>query len=66
MDQEILSTLQNGTGIYARLWELMERNQGENVFVNSVEEGVKLVKGTKNTAVMAGRRPYTSTFTDSV
>ncbi|KAJ8928413.1 hypothetical protein NQ314_019002, partial [Rhamnusium bicolor] len=47
--------LENGTGIYARLWELMERNQDENFIVESVEEGVKLVRDSTNNAVMAGR-----------
>ncbi|KAJ8912544.1 hypothetical protein NQ315_006615 [Exocentrus adspersus] len=47
--------LENGTGIYARLWDYMERNQGENILVESVEEGVQLVRDSNNVAIMAGR-----------
>ncbi|CAG9762608.1 unnamed protein product [Ceutorhynchus assimilis] len=45
---------QNGTGIYGQLWEIMERRQNEYV-VESVEEGVKMVKDKLDVAVMAGR-----------
>ncbi|CAH1164647.1 unnamed protein product [Phaedon cochleariae] len=47
--------LENGTGIYARLWDLMENRQNGNFLVKSVEEGVKLVRDARNIAVMAGR-----------
>ncbi|XP_023310509.1 ionotropic receptor 40a [Anoplophora glabripennis] len=47
--------LENGTGIYGNLWDLMKRNQGGNVLVQSVEEGVKLVRDSDKIAVMAGR-----------
>lgn len=33
----------------------MEKNQGENILVESVEKGVKLVRDSDNVAVMAGR-----------
>ncbi|XP_050305949.1 ionotropic receptor 40a [Anthonomus grandis grandis] len=46
--------LENGTGIYGQIWDLMEKNQKKYV-VESVEEGVKLVKDNRNVAVMAGR-----------
>lgn len=46
--------LQNGTGVYSRLWELMQKQQQEYL-VESVEDGVKLVKETTNVAILAGR-----------
>ncbi|KAL1512813.1 hypothetical protein ABEB36_002337 [Hypothenemus hampei] len=46
--------LENGTGIYGQIWELMEQRQSKYV-VESVEEGVKLVRDNRNVAVMAGR-----------
>ncbi|CAH1995196.1 unnamed protein product [Acanthoscelides obtectus] len=46
--------LENGTGVYSRLWELMERQQ-DNFAVNTVEEGVKKVRDSKNGVLMAGR-----------
>lgn len=49
-----LSYLQNDTGIYGQIWEIMERSQNKYV-VDSVEEGVKLVNNSRNVAVMAGR-----------
>nr|QBB73021.1 ionotropic receptor [Protaetia brevitarsis] len=48
------SLLENGTGIYGRLWELMNTVQSRYL-VNSVEEGVKLVKDFSDVAVIAGR-----------
>ncbi|XP_030764108.1 ionotropic receptor 40a-like [Sitophilus oryzae] len=48
------SLLENGTGIYGEIWNIMERKQ-EKYVVESVEEGVKLVKDRKDVAVMAGR-----------
>lgn len=47
--------LKNGTGVYARLWDLMEKNQEGNILVESVEKGVKLVRDSDKVAVMAGR-----------
>ncbi|CAH1142306.1 unnamed protein product, partial [Phyllotreta striolata] len=48
--------LENGTGIYSRLYNLMLQRQGyNNSIVNSVEEGVELVKSSDNVALMAGR-----------
>lgn len=40
--------------MYRRLWELMQRNQQEYL-VDSVEEGVKLVRDVPNMALLAGR-----------
>nr|CAI5830600.1 unnamed protein product [Callosobruchus analis] len=45
--------LENGTGVYARLWELMERQ--DHFAVATVEEGVKKVRDSKNGVLMAGR-----------
>lgn len=50
-----LNFLKNGTGIYANLWDLMEKNQEGNFLVESVEIGVKLVRDNNKVAVMAGR-----------
>ncbi|XP_056633936.1 ionotropic receptor 40a [Diorhabda sublineata] len=48
--------LENGTGIYSRLYDLMIIKQGyNNILVDSVEAGVKLVRESKNVAVMGGR-----------
>lgn len=49
-----LVILKNGTGIYGVLWEAMTTKQ-ETYLVNSVEEGVLMVKDQKNMALMAGR-----------
>ncbi|ERL89798.1 hypothetical protein D910_07159 [Dendroctonus ponderosae] len=46
--------LENGSGIYGEIWDEMERRQNRYA-VESVEEGVKLVRDNKNVAVMAGR-----------
>ncbi|GJQ71880.1 hypothetical protein Trydic_g2993 [Trypoxylus dichotomus] len=48
------SLLENGTGIYGRLWNLMNTAQ-PSYLVNSVEEGVKMVKDFNNIAIIAGR-----------
>ncbi|KAK4885196.1 hypothetical protein RN001_001467 [Aquatica leii] len=48
------SLLENGTGIYGRLWNMMTKNQ-ESFVINSVEEGVKLVSRSKGIAFVAGR-----------
>ncbi|RZC35778.1 glutamate receptor ionotropic, kainate 5, partial [Asbolus verrucosus] len=48
------SLFENGTGIYGRLWEMMNRRQS-HFLLESVEEGVKLVRDTTNKAVIAGR-----------
>ncbi|KAF7267630.1 hypothetical protein GWI33_019122 [Rhynchophorus ferrugineus] len=48
------SLLENGTGIYGDIWNIMEKKQQKYV-VDSVEEGVKLVRNRNNVAVMAGR-----------
>ncbi|XP_074037326.1 ionotropic receptor 40a isoform X2 [Leptinotarsa decemlineata] len=47
--------LENGTGVYANLWNLMRRKQGNNFLIESVEAGVKLVRHSTTNAVMAGR-----------
>lgn len=44
---------QNGTGIYGRLWNLMKKQDSH--LVDSVENGVKMVKNSKNIVVIAGR-----------
>lgn len=49
------NNLENGTGIYKKLWKLMIKNQGSKKFVNSVEEGVKMIKGSRDIALLAGR-----------
>ncbi|XP_017769277.1 PREDICTED: glutamate receptor ionotropic, delta-2 [Nicrophorus vespilloides] len=49
------SLLENGTGIYERLWKLMNEPLKGDFFVDSVEKGVMLVKELSNVAVMAGR-----------
>ncbi|CAH1115494.1 unnamed protein product, partial [Psylliodes chrysocephalus] len=50
------SLLENGTGIYSRLYNLMVLGQGyNNSLVNSVEQGVELVKDSENVVLMAGR-----------
>lgn len=54
MVQNNLFHLQNDTGIYGQIWEIMERSQNKYV-MDSVEEGVKLVNNSRNVAVMAGR-----------
>ncbi|XP_066259672.1 ionotropic receptor 40a-like isoform X2 [Euwallacea similis] len=46
--------IENGSGIYGQIWDIMQRSQNKYV-VESVEEGVKLVKDKRNVAVMAGR-----------
>ncbi|XP_050500122.1 ionotropic receptor 40a isoform X2 [Diabrotica virgifera virgifera] len=47
---------QNGTGIYSRLYNLMILRQGNNdILVDSVEMGVKMVRDSRNVAVMGGR-----------
>ncbi|XP_066137961.1 ionotropic receptor 40a [Euwallacea fornicatus] len=46
--------IENGSGIYGEIWDIMQRSQSKYV-VESVEEGVKLVKDKRNVAVMAGR-----------
>ncbi|GLV36593.1 Ionotropic receptor 40a [Carabus blaptoides fortunei] len=45
--------LQNGTGIYGRLWNLMKKQDSH--LVDSVENGVKMVKNSENIVVIAGR-----------
>ncbi|XP_050500121.1 ionotropic receptor 40a isoform X1 [Diabrotica virgifera virgifera] len=48
--------LENGTGIYSRLYNLMILRQGNNdILVDSVEMGVKMVRDSRNVAVMGGR-----------
>lgn len=51
------SLLENGTGIYGRLWEMMNWNikSPNSYLVDSVETGVKNVRDNLNIAVMAGR-----------
>nr|AVH87314.1 ionotropic receptor 26 [Holotrichia parallela] len=46
--------LENGTSIYGRLWDLMNTVQ-DSYLVNSVEEGVKMVRDFDNVAVIGGR-----------
>lgn len=46
--------IKNGTGIYNRLWLMMNQRQ-PNFLLESVEEGVKLVRDTTNKAIIAGR-----------
>ncbi|KAK5647663.1 hypothetical protein RI129_002555 [Pyrocoelia pectoralis] len=48
------SLLEDGTGIYGRLWKMMINNQRSHV-INSVEEGVKLVSRAMDIAFIAGR-----------
>ncbi|XP_031329082.1 ionotropic receptor 40a [Photinus pyralis] len=48
------SLLENGTGIYGRLWNMMTHNQHLHV-IDSVEEGVKLVRRSIDIAIIAGR-----------
>lgn len=45
---------QNGTGIYGRLWDMMTKWQ-QSYLVESVEEGVKLVRDSGRIALIAGR-----------
>ncbi|KAG8239626.1 hypothetical protein J437_LFUL017406 [Ladona fulva] len=45
-----LSILQNGTGIYGRLWKLMTKDN----FVNSVEEGMNCVQETYSRKALLG------------
>nr|XP_022911121.1 ionotropic receptor 40a-like [Onthophagus taurus] len=46
--------LENGSGIYGTLWKLMNENQ-KSYLIDSVEEGVRLVKQNLNVALIAGR-----------
>ncbi|XP_068893877.1 ionotropic receptor 40a-like isoform X2 [Tenebrio molitor] len=48
------SLFENGTGIYGRLWQMMNRRQS-HFLLESVEDGVKLVKNSRNKAMIAGR-----------
>nr|XP_008195465.2 PREDICTED: uncharacterized protein LOC658055 isoform X1 [Tribolium castaneum] len=48
------SLFENGTGIYSRLWQMMNRRQ-THFLLESVEEGVQLVRDSTNKAVIAGR-----------
>lgn len=41
--------------MYARLWELMKDQPAGYFLVDSVEDGVKLVRDARINAVMAGR-----------
>ncbi|XP_044747084.1 ionotropic receptor 40a isoform X2 [Coccinella septempunctata] len=47
--------LENGTGIYGKIWRLMKSRQPKNFLVETVEDGVKLVRDTRNVALIAGR-----------
>lgn len=49
------ATQQNGTGTYATLWDLMKVQPAGYFLVNSVEDGVKLVRDATVNAIMAGR-----------
>ncbi|KAF2889087.1 hypothetical protein ILUMI_17086 [Ignelater luminosus] len=46
--------LENGTGLYGDLWNMMTKKQPTFV-IDSVEEGVQLVRQSTNVAVVAGR-----------
>ncbi|KAK9744994.1 hypothetical protein QE152_g7292 [Popillia japonica] len=46
--------LENGTSIYGRLWDLMSTRQS-SYLINSIEDGVKMVKDFRNVVVIAGR-----------
>ncbi|XP_025831439.1 ionotropic receptor 40a [Agrilus planipennis] len=48
------SLLENGTGVYRRLWHLI--NQQRSFVVDSVEEGVMLVKESNSNNVLLGGR----------
>ncbi|EEB13339.1 glutamate receptor U1 precursor, putative [Pediculus humanus corporis] len=48
-----LTTLQNGTGIYEKIWEKM-KNQ-KNYLIESVESGMKMVRKNKNIVILGGR-----------
>ncbi|KAK6635303.1 hypothetical protein RUM44_000554 [Polyplax serrata] len=47
------TTLQNGTGIYERLWKKMQTQQ--QFVIESVESGMKMVKKRRNIAILGGR-----------
>ncbi|KAI4455846.1 ionotropic receptor 20a-related [Holotrichia oblita] len=46
--------LENGTSIYGRLWNLMTTRQA-SYLINSIEDGVKMVKDFRNVVVIGGR-----------
>ncbi|XP_063908398.1 ionotropic receptor 40a-like [Zophobas morio] len=48
------SLFENGTGIYKKLWEMMRERQTD-FLLQSVEEGVLLVRDHTNKALIAGR-----------
>lgn len=48
------NNLENGTGIYGRLWDLMKKYQTEQ-FVTSVEDGVQMIRDNRDIALLAGR-----------
>ncbi|GBP37720.1 Ionotropic receptor 40a [Eumeta japonica] len=48
-----LTILQNGTGVYGRLAQLMRRQRVQRV--RSVEAGVRLILSQKNVAILGGR-----------
>ncbi|KAK9877493.1 hypothetical protein WA026_018604 [Henosepilachna vigintioctopunctata] len=55
VERSSCSLLENGTGIYGRIWRLMKQRQPGNFLVETVEDGVKLVRDTTKVALIAGR-----------